>query len=113
MLRTICASVSLYGATLSRTSLKPLHAEEESQKVSKFADTRERVNVTSYFEVERENPWMAEPLTDEETRNENKEKMRTRMELMVMKVNDLTSLFLQLILTSFAGTARFLPSFGN
>jgi hypothetical protein len=37
-------------------------------------------------ESDQNNPWIAEPLTDEKTRKEKSKEMRTRMELMILKV---------------------------
>lgn len=108
MIRTLCASVSLYGATLTRGLGKVKAEEPQSPSANqKFTDLREKVpfkqdlgsemtrvelflqvSVTSYYdhEIDKEHPWMAEPLTDEATRLEKKDLMRTKMELMIMKV---------------------------
>ncbi len=77
MLRTALCSFSLAGVSLSRSFWPQVHAKEDG----------ERPVVTSYLPEKCEDVvWMAEPLTDSATREKTKDDMKTRMELMVMKV---------------------------
>ena len=87
MFRTAIASISLYGVTLlkgvnaSTDDLKKETIVIQSDKrhsIGGFFDEMEKPSVTSQF--------MAEPLTDQETLEENKDDMKTKMELMIMRI---------------------------
>lgn len=63
MFRTFCATISVSGVTFAKQHVV-LKAEEPAEK-----------------------PWMAEPLTDANTRQRMKNSMRVRMELMCLQVS--------------------------
>ena len=87
MFRTALTSISLYGVTLLKSvnaSTDDLKKEtiviqsDKRHSIGGFFDELEKHSVTSQF--------MAEPLTDQETLEENKDDMKTKMELMIMRV---------------------------
>ena len=81
------ASVSLYGVTLLKTvnaSTNDFKQEtiviqsDKRHSLGGFFDELEKPSTTSQF--------MAEPLTDDETLESNKDDMKVKMELMIMRV---------------------------
>ena len=87
MFRTALTSISLYGVTLLKSvnaSTDDLKKEtiviqsDKRHSIGGFFDELEKPSVTSQF--------MAEPLTDQETLEENKDDMKTKMELMIMRI---------------------------
>ena len=69
MFRTFSCALSLTGITV-------IKQQRNNPFVVHAAETQ----------VSNNKPWMAEPLTEESTRLKNKDSMRTRMELMILKV---------------------------
>ena len=87
MFRTALTSISLYGVTLLKSvnaSTDDLKKEtiviqnDKRHSIGGFFDELEKLSVTSQF--------MAEPLTDQEKLEENKDDMKTKMELMIMRI---------------------------
>ena len=87
MLRTALASISLYGVTF----LKTVNASTNDIKQETIviqSDKRHTLGLKLFDELEKPSTsqFMAEPLTDEETLEANKDDMKTKMELMIMRV---------------------------
>lgn len=89
MFRTAIMSFSFSGMTLLRSFVtvkaEAAEAEFKSTPMGKLEKTdvfNENINDAGAKAID----WMAEPLTDEATREANKDAMRVRMEMLIMKV---------------------------
>ena len=78
-------SISLYGVTL----LKTVNASTNDIKQETIviqSDKRHTLGMNLFDHTEKPANFMAEPLTDEETLEANKDDMKIKMELMIMRV---------------------------
>ena len=87
MFRTAVSSISLYGVTL----LKTVNASTNDWKQENIViQSDKRHTIGSFFDdLEKARTpaqFMAEPITDPEVLEENKDDMKTKMELMCMRV---------------------------
>lgn len=89
MFRTAAASISLYGVTL----LKSVNAREDLKQEKIVIQTDKRHSVGGFFDdlgqqtkPEGASQFMCEPITDKETLEDNKDDMKTKMELMIMRI---------------------------
>ena len=89
MFRTAAASISLYGVTL----LKSVNAREDLKQEKIVIQTDKRHSVGGFFDdlgqqtkPEGASQFMCEPITDQETLEDNKDDMKTKMELMIMRI---------------------------
>jgi coproporphyrinogen III oxidase len=90
MLRTALASISLSGLTFVRSFVS---LKADTGESSGWAEpSKEKVIYTSSFNDDEDEfgskaiDWMADPLTDAATLEKNKDSMRVKMELMIMRV---------------------------
>ncbi|CAB4060638.1 CPOX [Lepeophtheirus salmonis] len=75
MLRTLCSCLAVSGITMIKKGALLAQSYEE-----------EIVTSIKRYPLAIDKKWMAEPLTDEATREAKKDAIRTRMELIVMKI---------------------------
>lgn len=90
MFRTTLTALSCSGMTFFR-GLVQLKADTGNMPPDWPEPSKEKVLVTQVFPEDDEDSdkaihWMAEPLTDAATREKNKNSMRVRMEMMIMKI---------------------------
>ena len=89
MFRTAAASISLYGVTL----LKSVNAREDLKQEKIVIQTDKRHSLGGFFDDLEQHgkpagtsQFMSEPITDQETLEANKDDMKTKMELMIMRI---------------------------
>ena len=88
MLRTAFTALSVSGATLIRSHMFIVKAKDAGNGNGDYAKRMESDIVTMPLapESEQVKGWLAEPLTDASTRKASAKEMRTRMEMLILKV---------------------------
>jgi len=80
MIRVALTTLSYSGMTLVRSFVGGLKAEEQPEPV------KDLVTFTPAFPESQNSEFMAEPITDEATRTKEKDSMRIKMEMMMLRV---------------------------
>ena len=87
MFRTAMASISVYGVTLFKSISASTNDEIKPETIVIQSDKRHTLGDFFHGEsIPEESQFMAEPLTDMEILEATKDDMRTKVELMAMRV---------------------------